>query len=103
MRLTVFGGMRCDGALLGTGEPCLEGAGNFPGDLTFDSEDIGQLAIEVIGPQMGISLRINQLNIHSYLVGRPLHRAFEDVCDAKLLRDLEQISRRALIALRRST
>ena len=51
---------------------------------------------------MGISLRVDQLNIDPHLVGRFLHAAFKNVRYAKLLGDLAEIPRFALILLRGS-
>ena len=49
---------------------------------------------------MGIGLRVNQLHIDPHLVGRFLHAALKNVRYAKLLRDLGEIARFALILLR---
>src|SRR6266496_3229086 len=52
---------------------------------------------------MGISLRVDQLNSDSHVVGRFLHATFKDVRNTKLLRDVAEIPRFALILLRGST
>ena len=49
---------------------------------------------------MGIGLRLNQLNIHTHLVGRFLHAPLKNDRYAKLLGDLAQIPGFALILLR---
>ena len=51
---------------------------------------------------MGIGLRVDQLHIDPHLIGRFLHATFKNVRYAKLLRDLSEIARFALIALRGS-
>ena len=51
---------------------------------------------------MGIGLGVNQLDIDPHLIGRFLHTTFKNICYAELLRDLAEIARFALIALRGS-
>src|SRR5206468_2717411 len=65
-------------------------------------KDVSQLPIVGVCPAMGISLRVDQLNSDSHVVGRFLHAAFKNVRYAKLLSDLAQIPRFALILLRGS-
>ena len=60
-----------------------------------DGEDIGQIAIVGLRPQMRVGARVDQLRIHPHFVGRALHTAFEDMRHAELLADLAQIARRA--------
>src|SRR4030095_2533843 len=49
-----------------------------------------------------IGLRVNQLHIDPHLVARFLHATLKNIRYAKLLRDLGEILRLALIALRGS-
>src|SRR5881398_2457623 len=51
---------------------------------------------------MGISGCLDQLHVHAHGVTALLHAAFQNVGNAKLLGDLPQILRRALIVLGRS-
>ena len=51
---------------------------------------------------MGIRLGVDQLHIDPHLVGHFLHAALNNVCYPKLLRDLVEITRLAVIALRGS-
>ncbi len=51
---------------------------------------------------MGIGLRVNQLNIDPHLIGRFLHATLNNIRYAKLLGDLAQIPRFALVVLRGS-
>ena len=51
---------------------------------------------------MRIRLSVNQLHIDPHLIGRFLHAAFKNVRDTKLLCDLGEFARFALIALRGS-
>src|SRR5437016_12071291 len=55
-----------------------------------------------LSAQMGISGCFDQLHVHAHGVTALLHAAFQNVGNAKLLGDLPQILRRALIVLGRS-
>ena len=72
------------------------------GDLALDAKDVCQLPIIGLGPEVGIGLRIKQLNIDPHLIGHFLHATLNNVRYAKLLRDLGEIARFALIPLRGS-
>jgi hypothetical protein len=69
------------------------------GDLTLYPKDVRQLPIVDLGPQVGIALRVNQLNIDPHLIAYSLHTAFKNVPHAKLLCDLGEIPWFALIPL----
>ena len=73
--------------------------GNSFGYLTLNDKDVGQIPIVGVGPKMGIGLRVNQLYIDPDLIGRFLHGTLNNVCHAKLLCDLGEIARFALILL----
>ena len=64
-----------------------------------DGEDIGQIAIVGLRPQMRVGPRVDQLRIYPNLIGGTLHAAFDNMCDAELLADLAQIARRAAFVL----
>ena len=49
---------------------------------------------------MRITGHLNELDVDAHLIGSFLDAAFQDVRDAKLLRDLGEIARLALILLR---
>ena len=73
------------------------------GDLALDTEDVSELPVVGFCPEMGIGWRVNQLHIDPNLVSDFLDAALKNVRYAKLLRDLGQIARFALIALGGST
>ncbi len=64
-----------------------------------DGEDIGQVAIVGLRPEMRVSPRVEQLRVNSNFVGSPLYAAFDDMCYAELLADFAQIARRAALVL----
>ena len=87
--------------MLAAGKLGLQGVGDSFGDLALDTEDVGELAIKGIGPQMRIAGHLDELDGDAHLIGGFLDAAFKDVRYAKLLRDFGEIARFALITLRR--
>ena len=71
--------------------------------VTFDREDVGQLSIVDVGPNMRIVSCFDQLHIDAHRIAALLHAAFQNVGNAKLLGDLRQVFRRALVVLRGGT
>ena len=92
----------CQRLLLATGQLRLQRLRDSFGDLALDAKDVSQLPIIGLGPEVGIGLRVNQLHIDPHLIGRFLHATLKNVRYAKLLRDLGEIARFALIPLRGS-
>jgi hypothetical protein len=88
--------------LLATRQLGLQRFSDSFGDLALNPEDVSQLAIITLSPEMGIGLRVNQLNIDPHLIGHFLDATLKNVRYAKLLRDLAEIGRFALILLRGS-
>ena len=81
---------------------CFESVSDCFRDISFDYKDVSQLPVVGFGPEMRIGLRVNQLHADPDLVGRFLHATFKNISYAKLLRDLGNIARCALITLRGS-
>ena len=71
-------------------------------NVALDSEGVSQLPVVGVCPKVGISLRVNQLNIDPRLISRFLHATLKNGRYPKLLRDLGEIAWLALILLRRS-
>ena len=65
----------------------------------FQRQDVSQLLVIGLCPEVGIGLRVNQLHIDPHLIGRFLHATLKNVRYSKLLRDLGEIARFALITL----
>ena len=63
-------------------------------DLGFNREGIGEIAIEVFGPEMGIGRSIDQLHAHANTVPGALHTALDHIANAELPRDLAQVASR---------
>ena len=92
----------CQRLLLATGELGLQRFRDSYGDLALNAEDVSQLPVVGVCPEVGIGLCINQLHIDPHLIGCLLHATFKNVRYAKLLRDLREIARSILILLRRT-
>src|SRR4029077_11885065 len=91
-----------DDLLFLTGKVRSQLIGDGFGYFTLHRKDVGELAIEGIGPQMGIVSGFDQLHVHTPSVAAPLHTSFQDVSNPKLLADLGQVFRRTFVMLRGS-
>src|SRR5262249_52466102 len=87
----------------GLGKPHAQGPSNSFSDIALDTEDVSQLPIVGLCPEVEISLRVNQLHIDPHPISRSLHAALKNVRHAKLLCDLGKIPGFALILLRGRT
>src|SRR5262252_1255756 len=72
------------------------------GDLALDAQNVSQLLVVSVCPKVGIRLRVNQLHIDPDLIRGFLHATLKNICHTKLLRDLAEIVRFALVTLSRS-
>src|SRR4030095_3217322 len=61
-----------------------------------DAEDIGEVPVIAVGPDMAAGLSVDQLGGDAYPVARLAHAAFEHMADTQLLRDVAHIDRLAL-------
>ena len=89
----------CDFLFFAPGEFRFKRSGNFLGDVTFDTKDVDHFAIVGIGPKMIVLECVDQLHRDAHLIASFLDAAFENIGDAELLRDLAQVTGRALIFL----
>ena len=71
------------------------------GDFVLDREDVGQLAIVGLRPQVTVVHRVDQLRGDAHVVAGLAHAAFEDVVDLERLRDVGRAERTALVRERR--
>jgi len=81
-----------DGALLAWRELRLELICDGFCYLALNSEDVGQIAIVSLRPEMRIGACIDQLRIHSHAIANTLNTSFHDMRNAKLISDLAQIT-----------
>ena len=62
----------------------MEGAGDLPGHLRLEGEQILGAPIEALRPDVCACLRIDELGVHAHLWLGTSHTALEDVTDAQL-------------------
>src|SRR5215831_2957966 len=80
---------------------CLQRFCNSFGNVALDAKDVSQFSIISFRPELGIGLRIDQLHIDPHLIRRFLDATLKNVRHAELLRDLGEVTRLALVPLRR--
>ena len=68
-------------------------------DFALNSENIGQIAIVSLRPEMRIGARIDQLRVYSHAIASTLNTSFHDVHDAKFICNLAQITFRSGLIL----
>ena len=70
--------------------------GDGDGDFALDAEDVVELAVVDLGPQMPVGRSLDQLDVDAHRVAFALHAAFQNVGDAELPCELAQIAGPAL-------
>ena len=80
------------------GQLHLNFVGDGASDVALQRQDIAQVALVLLGPQVRIRRRVNQLRGDSNAAVRSQHRALDDGIDVERLRDLGQRLSSALVA-----
>jgi hypothetical protein len=73
-----------------------QGRNDLLGDLILDRENVGEVAIVALGPEMVAGRSVDQLGGDPNAVAGLAHAAFQHVADAEFARDLADIDRAAL-------
>ena len=68
-----------------------------PHDLVLQHEEIGQVAVEALGPEMAVGGRLDQLDVDPHPGRGPPHAALDDVAHAQLAGDGADVDRRRAI------
>ena len=93
------GGPRPVDALLHIGEQGdLQSLGDLLRDIALDSEDIGQLPVVALGPEMRLRPAVDELGGDADLIAGAAHAALENRPGAKLAADLRDALAAALVA-----
>jgi hypothetical protein len=79
----IFGRLARNGSRLGRRQRGLQRGGHGPGDFLFDREDVFELAVVALGPQVRIGFCLDQLQVDQHLVADALHTPFEQRGDAE--------------------
>ena len=78
-----------DNALaLSAGQRWLDRGGDTRGDVVLHREDVSQIAVVTLGPEMGTGGCIDQLAGDAHALPGPAHATLEDIADTKVLADL---------------
>jgi hypothetical protein len=72
----------------------LQSDGDPLGDITLDREDIGQVAVVGLGPQMDVRARFYQLGRDAHLSASAPDTSFKNIGNPQLLSDLTKIPMR---------
>src|SRR5439155_8434729 len=82
-----------DNALaLSAGQCWLNRGGDARGDVVLHGEDIGQIAVITVGPEMSAGRCIDQLAGDAHALANLAHAAFENIADPKIAADLLNLS-----------
>src|SRR5215813_688083 len=82
----------CDYALtFGAGQRRLDRRNDTRGDVVLHGEDIGQISVVTLGPEMGPGGYIDKLAADAHPLPGSAHATFEDITDAKVAANLLQV------------
>src|SRR6516225_4021876 len=73
---------------LGTGQRRLDRGGDTGGDVVLHSEDVGQVPVVTLGPEMGTGGYVDELAADAHPLARSAHAAFEDIANSEFAADL---------------
>ena len=65
----------------------LDRGGDTRSDVVLHREDVGQISVVTLGPEMRTGGRIDQLAGDAHALPRPAHAALEDIADIKVAAD----------------
>ena len=82
--------------VFGRAERHLERVDDLAGDVVLDLEDIGQVAIVAVGPQVATGGRVDELRGDPHAIAGAADRAFEHRAHAKLAADGANVDERPL-------
>jgi hypothetical protein len=85
-------GRLCNGRLLADRKLRLKLVSDRFGDIALYREDVGQIAIVGLRPQMRIGSGINQLRVNPYAITGSLNTSLQYMRHPKLLADLAQVT-----------
>src|SRR5262245_57456417 len=88
-----------NGTLLGWRKLRLQLVGDGFCDLALDRENVCQIAIVRLRPEMSIGARVDQLRIYSHAIANTLDASFHNMRDAKFISDLAEVTFRTGLVL----
>src|SRR6516162_6159090 len=82
----------CDYALaFGAGQCWLDRGDDTRGDVVLHREDVGQISVVALGPEMGTGGGIDKLTADAHPLPGPAHATLEDIAHAKVAANLLEI------------
>lgn len=78
-------------------DPAEEGRGDRRCDFILDSENVFDLPVVALGPDVGFGLAVDELDGHSDPVHRLAHAALDNVVDSEFTGDLLRLDRLSLV------
>ena len=88
----IVGGLFLNGQSLGRCDFGVQAFGDFLRDLALDRKQIIQIAVVLLGPDVGISARVDQLRVESEMRAGSADAALQNVRYAQIISDLTHIS-----------
>src|SRR4051812_18385979 len=71
--------------------------GNGLGNFALDGENVRQITIVGLGPEMSVVAGVNELRVYPDLIGDSLNAPFQNMGDTEQLPDLTQVARRRVL------
>src|SRR6516225_10377767 len=93
----LFGWLALAAEVLGRVEFRLDRRYHPLGDFVLEYEDVGELAVVALGPNVGSGRGLDQLRGNAQTVAGSTHATFEDIVHAELTADLLYVDRTALV------
>jgi hypothetical protein len=84
----MFGSLGGPALAFGVGQRWLDCHDDTRGDLVLNREDVGQLMVVTLGPEMGAGRSIDQLAGDTHTLPSLAHATLEDIADIKVAADL---------------
>ena len=66
-------------------------------DLVLHLQQIGAGGVELVGPEVGAAVGVDELGVDPHLIAAGLHRAFQHVAHAQVLADRLGVDRLAFV------
>src|SRR5215510_2405082 len=92
-RAHVLRPLRDDALAFGARQRRLDSGGDARSDVVLHREDIGQVAVVSLSPEMGAGGNIDKLAADAHALPGSAHATFEDIADAKVAANLLEIDR----------
>src|SRR4029077_4474090 len=87
-------GTLCDYALgLSAGQCWLDRGGDTRGDVVLHCEDVGQIPVVTLRPEMGAGGCVDELAADAHPLPGPAHAPLKDIADAKVAANLLEVDR----------